>query len=213
MTDGTSWLAAPQSVAFGGYSVFLARGLSPEELVTRIAPDACGGKRTVRPLGPLTGADLVEYLEDEYGDAFDGLAVRHGNHDGWAFAVLYGGWQGESADLLEASLGAHIFHLEYEEENGKPVPPQFYHLGDGEFRCGFNLHLDGSWGYTGVNGDPGLAARVTALLTAAGLPDENVPRPEVHRRCLEVLDSAFGLSLPRTAIQDGVLAASVLATD
>ncbi|MFK0109412.1 hypothetical protein [Streptomyces sp. NPDC091217] len=30
MTDGIAWLAAPRSIAFGGYSVVLARGLDAD---------------------------------------------------------------------------------------------------------------------------------------------------------------------------------------
>ncbi|MEW1721416.1 hypothetical protein [Streptomyces sp. NPDC093109] len=39
MTDGTTWLADRQSIAFGGYRVVLARGLSPQKLAERLAAD------------------------------------------------------------------------------------------------------------------------------------------------------------------------------
>ncbi|MEU6239118.1 DUF6461 domain-containing protein [Kitasatospora sp. NPDC047058] len=213
-TDGMTWLAAPQSIAFGGYSVVLARGLDAEELVARLNAAVYGRKRTVHPLGGLTGEEVLTELEDTYGDVFDGIALRYGQHGDFVFAVMYGGWQGEFDDRLPVSRGdAHVHFVEFEEENGKPVPPFFEYHHDGRRMCAFNLHLDGSWGYTGVDGDPAVAARVQGLLAAAGLSEESVETVEdrdLHRACLAVLEQAFGLSLPRARILDEPLAAVVL---
>lgn len=213
MTDGTAWLAAPRSITFGGYSVLLARGLGSEELVARFATTVLGPARTVYPVGELTGTELVELLEEEYGDLCEEIALRHEEHDGWAYAVMYGGWQGEIDDLRPVSRGgAHVFHLEFEEENGKPVPPHFSYLHDERVMCAFNLHLDRSWGYDGVAGDPETAAPLERLLNAAGLPDEDLPRRDAHRIALGVLEAHFALTLPRTRILEAPLPAVVLET-
>ncbi|MFJ3926375.1 hypothetical protein [Streptomyces sp. NPDC090022] len=104
----------------------------------------------------------------------------------------------------------HVCLVEYEEENGKPVPPQFAYAHDGRLLSACNLHLDASWGYDGVDGDPATAARLQDLLTAAGLPDHERARGEVHRIALGVVERFFGLSLPKAPIVEGTLPAVVL---
>lgn len=211
MTDTLSWLAEPQSIAYGGYSVVLARGLEPAELVARIAAEAFP-RRTALPLGPCTGEDLIEDHELDFSSGTDDVALRYGQADGLAYAVAYGYWQGELSLPDSVSRGgADVYHVEYEEENGKPVPPQFHSSRDGRPLCAFNLHLDSSWGFDGVDGDPVTAAAVTADLAAAGLPDpENRRYESVHRTCLELLGRRFGLTLPRAAVVDGELPAVLL---
>ncbi|WP_432059154.1 hypothetical protein [Streptomyces sp. S1] len=143
-------------------------------------------------------------LEDEYGDYPTEAALRFGRDGAWVFAVLYGGWQDEFRSLAPVSRdGAHVFHLEFEEENGKPVPPWFHYFHDERLLCDFNLHLDHSWGSAGVGGDPEVAPQLERLLTAAGLPDENLPPGDAHRTSLHVVERHFGLSLPRTRILEG----------
>ncbi|WP_395574748.1 DUF6461 domain-containing protein [Streptomyces sp. BK79] len=211
MTDGTAWLAEPACVDYSGHSVLMSRDLNPGELVSRIAGSAFGRTYTARPLGELTGSQVNEALDDLFGDVWEGLALRHGRDGDWSFAVFYGGWMGELTHLSAVSEGgAHVFHLEYEEENGKPVPPHFAYFHDEGFRCGFNLHLDHSWGYDGVDGDAELSHRIEPLLRAAGLPDENADPEAVHRTVLGVLEQVFGLSLPRQRIVAGTLDAVVL---
>ncbi|MEV0489993.1 hypothetical protein [Streptomyces atratus] len=179
MTDGTTWLAAPQSIAFGGYYVVLARGLSPEELADRLAVSVLYDTEHIAvAVGEHAGESLLELIDDTYGDPLDGIGLRLGRAGDRSYAVAYGGWQGEFGTLAPVSRGgAHVCLLEYEEENGKPVPPWFQYFHDGRVLSGRNLHLDTSWGYQGVDGDPATAARVQELLTAAGLPD-----PERDRR-------------------------------
>ncbi|MFB7515884.1 DUF6461 domain-containing protein [Streptomyces sp. NPDC056144] len=213
MTDGITWLAAPQSIAYGGYGVVLARGLTPDELVARLAR-ATYDDRTPRPLGDLTSVELIEELDDEYGGDVDDPALRVGQDGDWVYAVMYGLWQGEFEDLTPVSRdGAHVFHLEFEETNGKPVPPFFHYFHDDRHQCGFNLHLDGSWGSAGVDGDPEVASKVQDLLTAAGLPSEVIPQREVHRATLQILEAHFGLDLPRVRVLDDALPSVVLETD
>ncbi|MFF4100701.1 hypothetical protein [Streptomyces sp. NPDC001903] len=211
MTDGITWLAAPQSIAFGGYSVVMARGLTPEELVGRLAESVHGPEHTAVPVGDLTGAELLALLVD-----YEDIGLRHGRSGEWSYAVAYGGWMGEFGGRPPLSRGGvDICHLEFEEENGKPVPPQFAHTRDGVLLSAFNLHLDGSWGYDGVDGEPGTASRLQAALTAAGLPadegtDDDADDREVHRTALGVLERHFGLSLPREEIVSGTLPAVLL---
>ncbi|MFJ5637606.1 DUF6461 domain-containing protein [Streptomyces goshikiensis] len=211
MTDGTTWLAAPQSIAFGGYHVVLARGLSPNELGDRLAAAVYDRKHIAVAVGDHTGDSLLELMDDTYGDSFDGIGLRLGRAGDWTYAVAYGGWQAEFGPLAPASRdGAHVCLLEYEEENGKPVPPQFAYFHDGRLLSACNLHLDASWGYDGVDGDPETAARLQELLTAAGLPDPERDGGEVHRTALGVVEKFFGLSLPKDLIVNGTLPAVLL---
>ncbi|MET9617176.1 DUF6461 domain-containing protein [Kitasatospora indigofera] len=212
MTDGIAWLAEPQSIAFGGYSVALARGLGIEVLAARIAASAQWSERTVEPVGELTGDGLVEALDSEYGDAWDGIGLRLGASGGWTFAVAYGGWFGEFRnDPAISEGGADVFLLKYEEENGKPVPPTFHFHRDGRTACSFNLHLDDSWGNGQVAGDPELVNMVMGLLNREGLPDEERAHRDVHRTTLGVLERQFGLTLPRAMVLEAPLPAVLLA--
>ncbi|MFI6086219.1 DUF6461 domain-containing protein [Streptomyces sp. NPDC051217] len=212
MTDGTTWLAAPQPITFGGYYVVLARGLSTEELADRLAATVLyDTEHIASAVGEHTGASLLELMDDTYGDSSDGIGLRLGRAGDWMYAVAYGGWQGEFGPLTPVSRdGAHVCLLEYEEENGKPVPPHFAYFHDGRLLSACNLHLDASWGYQGVDGDPATAARLEKLLTAAGLPDPARDRREVHHTALVVVEEFFGLSLPKDAIVSGTLPAVLL---
>ncbi|GAA4833152.1 hypothetical protein [Kitasatospora terrestris] len=212
MTDGTTWLAEPQSIAFGGYRVVLARGLTADELTARLAATLTyPGPHDVVAIGEHTGDSLLAHMDDAYGYSLDGIGLRVGRSGELVYAVAHGGWQGEFAPPGPVSDdGAHVFLLEYEEENGKLVPPQFAYFHDGRPVVSFNLHLDSSWGYEGVEGDPATAARLEALLADAGLPDPEREEREVHRAALGVVEAFFGLSLPKEAVVGGVLPAVLL---
>ncbi|GAB2886594.1 hypothetical protein GCM10027074_63790 [Streptomyces deserti] len=214
MTDGIAWLAAPRSIAFGGYSVVMARDLAGEEVARRVAGTALGPRRSARFIGHLTGTQLNDVLEGVCGDVRDGLALRHGEIDEWGFAVKYGGWFTEFGDQTPVSRGgAHVFHLEYQEENFKPVPPNFAYFHDERLMCALNLHLDRSWAYGSAEGDAEVARRVEDMLAAAGLLDETMARRAVHRASLEVLEQCFGLTLPRRQIVEETLPAVFLRRD
>ena len=186
MTDSIAWLAEPQSIAWGGYSVVIAPDLESESLARRVAETAH------RPASPRAIGELT----------LDGIALRHGELDKWSYVIKYGGWQGEfgTGSRPVDRGGLHVFHLEYEEENGKPVPPHFAYRHDENLMCAFNLHLDGSWGHGSPEGDPDVVTAVQERLSAAGLPDEDLDDSVVHRRCLKVLHRHFGLTLPRERI-------------
>lgn len=122
--------------------------------------------------------------------------------------MAYSGWWGEFGPLAPVSRGgADVCLLEYEEENGKPVPPQFAYFHDGRLLSACNLHLDASWGYQGVEGDAATAARLQELLSAAGLPDLELNRREAYRTALGVVEDFFGLLLPKAPIVNGTLPA------
>ncbi|MFD9415839.1 DUF6461 domain-containing protein [Streptomyces goshikiensis] len=211
MTDGTIWLAAPRSITYGGYHVVLARGLTPDELAARLAAAVDGVECGVVAVGEHTGDTLLELIDDTYDDTLAAIGLRLGRTGDWTYAVAYGGWAGEFGSLEPVSRGgAHVCLLEYEEENGKPVPPQFAYFHDGRLLSACNLHLDASWGYTGVDGDPATARRLQDLLTGAGLPDPALDRGETHRTALGVIERFFGLSLPRAAIVEGTLPSVLL---
>ncbi|MFD6180722.1 DUF6461 domain-containing protein [Streptomyces goshikiensis] len=211
MTDGMIWLAAPRSITYGGYHVVLARGLTPDELAARLAAAVDGVECGVVAVGEHTGDTLLELIDDTYDDTLAAIGLRLGRTGDWTYAVAYGGWAGEFGSLEPVSRGgAHVCLLEYEEENGKPVPPQFAYFHDGRLLSACNLHLDASWGYTGVDGDPATARRLQDLLTGAGLPDPALDRGETHRTALGVIERFFGLSLPRAAIVEGTLPSVLL---
>ncbi|MFE9254705.1 hypothetical protein [Streptomyces sp. NPDC006879] len=212
MANETTWLAAPRSVAFGGYHVVLARGLCEQELAERLAATLVyDAAHVVVPVGEHTGASLLELMDDAYGDSCDGIGMRLGCAGGWTYAVAYGGWQGEFHSPAPVSRGGvHVCLLEYEEENGKPVPPRFGYFHDGLLVSGCNLRLDASWGYQGVDGDPATAARVQERFRAAGLPGPGRDQNEVDRAALAVVAEFFGLALPRDPILSGRLAAVLL---
>ncbi|KOU61720.1 hypothetical protein ADK57_26425 [Streptomyces sp. MMG1533] len=211
MTDGIAWLAEPRSIAWGGYGIVIARDLASETLASRVADTVSGPRRDKRSVGELTGRQVQDLLEGLFGDVHNGVALRHGEIDEWAYVVKYGGWQGEFGDPPPVSRGgADVFLLEYQEENGKPVPPRFAYLHDERLMCAFNLHLDSTWAYGEPHGDPEVASAVQERLTAAGLPDEELERRVVHRTSLEVIERHFGLTLPRRPILEETLPTMLL---
>ncbi|MFD8144047.1 hypothetical protein [Streptomyces sp. NPDC059708] len=218
-TDGIAWLAAPRWTPFGGYNVVMARGLTPDELVERLAARAFWGVPAV--LEPVAGEYTAEQVADpDLFDADSDVHLRYGAYAGLSFAVMYGAWWGEFKGIGPVSAdGAHVFQVTFEEDNGKPVPPFFEYHRDGSPACSFNLHLDGSWGYDGVAGDPVLAAEVTAAMAEAGLPvagrggytgEEDEER--MRSTLLGILGRLFGLSLPRERILRGSLPTVTLTT-
>ncbi|GAA1173894.1 hypothetical protein F4556_007122 [Kitasatospora gansuensis] len=211
MTDGISWLAEPRSITFGGHLVVLARGLDMQGLADGLAAAVHGPEHVAVGVGRQSGEDLLELMDEAFDGSWEGIGLRLGRAGDWTYAVAYGGWPGEFGSLLPLSQGGvHLCLLEYDEENGKPVPPDFAYLHDGRLLAACNLHLDASWGYDGVTGDPATAAPLQELLTAAGLPAPDLDRRQVHRTALGVVERRFGLSLPKELIVNGVLPAVLL---
>ncbi|QIP83622.1 hypothetical protein GLX30_05565 [Streptomyces sp. Tu 2975] len=156
MTDGTTWLAARQSIAFGGHYVVLARGVSPDELADRLAATVLyDTEHTAVTVGDHTGESLSELINDTYGDYYDGIGLRLGRNGDWTYAVAYGGRPGEFDSPEPVSRGGvHVCLLEYDEDNGKPVPPHFAYFHAARPVSAFNMHLDASWGYQGSSATP-----------------------------------------------------------
>ncbi|MCD7442554.1 hypothetical protein K4B79_30585 [Streptomyces lincolnensis] len=206
MTDGITWLAEPEAIAWSGYGIVIARDLDGESLARRVAQTALRKKGRPRFIGELTGRQVQDVLEGVFEDVSKEVALRHGELDEWSYVVKYGGWQGEFGDTPPVDRHElHVFHLEFDEWNGKPVPPWFAYRHDERLMCKFNLHLDAGWSWGSPDGDPEVAAAVRDRLTAAGLPDEDLDRRTVHRTSLRVLQEHFGLTLPRGQIVQGTL--------
>ncbi|WP_406511388.1 hypothetical protein OG851_02905 [Streptomyces sp. NBC_00161] len=219
LASGISWLAAPRWIPFGGYNVIMARGLTPDALVERLSAAAFWGVPAV--VNRAHGEHTAEEIGDpDLFDADEDVHLRYGEHSGLAFVVMYGPWWGEFSDLGPVSEdGAHVFQVVFEEDNGKPVPPFFTYLHDGRTACSFNLHLDGSWGYDGVDGDPAVAARVTGAIAEAGLPvtgragyPGEEGEEEMRRTLLGILGRLFDLSLPRERVLHEALPTATLTT-
>ncbi|WP_405786792.1 hypothetical protein OG753_01665 [Streptomyces sp. NBC_00029] len=215
---GIAWLAAPRWIRFGGYNVVMARGVTPGELVERLAATAFEEVPAV--VRQASGEHTAEEVANP--DLFDDedVHLRYGEHAGLSFAVMYGAWWGEFDELARVSAGgAHVFQVKFEEDNGKPVPPFFEYYHDKVLACSFNLHLDGSWGYDGIDGDPTVATRVTVAMEEAGLPvagregyTGEEDDEQMRRTLLGILGRLFDLALPRGRILEGGLATATLTT-
>ncbi len=132
------------------------------------------------PASAVTGDSLPELMDDTYG----GIGLRLGRAGDWTYSVAYGGRQGEFEFDLPARVsrdGAEVCLLEYEEENGKPVPPQFAYFRDGHLLSACNLRLNASWGYQGVDGDPATADRCRPAGPGVG-PNRSAPHRVGRRR-------------------------------
>ncbi|MFG2621893.1 hypothetical protein ACGFXC_30170 [Streptomyces sp. NPDC048507] len=215
---GIAWLSVPRWIPVGGYNVVMARGVTPDELVERLAATAAWGVPAV--VRRVSGEHTAEEVANpDLFDADSDVHLRYGAHAGLSFAVMYGDWWGEFGELGPVSAGgAEVFQVVFEEDNGKPVPPFFEYHRDGHLACSFNLHLDGSWGYDGVDGDPAVAAEVTAAMAGAGLPvagrEDHTEQDDeqLRRTLLGILGRLFDLSLPREQILRGALATATLTT-
>ncbi|WP_328923542.1 hypothetical protein OG429_02165 [Streptomyces sp. NBC_00190] len=216
---GIAWLAAPRWIPFGGYNVVMARGVTPDELVERLAATAFEEVPAVVRRG--SGEHTAEEVANpDLFDVDEDVHLRYGEHADLSFAVMYGAWWGEFDELARVSAGgAHVFQVKFEEDNGKPVPPFFEYYHDEVLACSFNLHLDGSWGYDGVDGDPAVATRVTAAIADAGLPvagregyTGEEDEEQMRRTLLGILGRLFDLALPRGRILQGALATATLTT-
>ncbi|MFF3905486.1 DUF6461 domain-containing protein [Streptomyces sp. NPDC001848] len=213
MPDGITWLAEPHPIDWFGYSVTIAQDIAGQELARRVAGTKHGSAHEPRTIGQLTGQTALDLIQGLYGDSWDGIILRHGEIGEWAFVVKHGGWYVEFDEEPAVSHGgAHVFHLEYQEQNGKPVPPHFAYWHDGRRMCSFNLHLDTSWGDGEITGeDEDLVTHLRAEIEASGLPLGDTGEPRfVHWSCLDILEQRFGLTLPRAQITEGMLPAVLL---
>ncbi|MDQ8704526.1 DUF6461 domain-containing protein [Streptomyces sp. LHD-70] len=204
--DGIAWIA-DADLSWLGYCVTLSRGLTPEQLVARLA-----GDRTPAPLGEHSAAEVEALLgqRDRERGTCDSIAVRYGEVGGLAYAVAYGdNWPGNMGPGYTDGLsdgGADVFQLYWEMENPKLPPPAFAYFRDGEYMCGFDMFMH-SWSHeiTGPRSD-----LVRGDVEAAGIPAET-DRDTAHRKSLTVVEERFGLTLPKELVLGGKLPAALIA--
>jgi hypothetical protein len=192
VNSGIRWL--PESQWF--YCVTFARGISPEDLATRL------GAAPNSPRPQATAADVIDLLSDPN----VGIA-RIGEASGWAFAAEYGEAQGTRKAVLEGISRDGIDVVSLDPQAAHP-PPMFYYARDGELVCAFGLGEEWRrWGQ-----QPGI---LNSAMEAAGIiiPGGGYLQVEGRRHnqriamSLGVIEKHFSLSLPRQVLEDGALPA------
>lgn len=190
--DGIAWITRAD-LSWLGHCVTLARGLSPEQLVARLAR----GHEPVS-LGEHTAASAETHLtrRDQERGVGDSIAVRYGDAGGLAFAVAHGdNWPGRMGPGYIDGLsndGADVFQLYWEKENPKLPPPVFAYFRDGRYMCGFDMCMSWSQEITGPRPD-----LVRGDLEAAGdlLRDG---RDLAHSKSSASLSNGFVSPCPRS---------------
>ncbi|GAA1286028.1 DUF6461 domain-containing protein [Streptomyces sp. NBC_01474] len=204
--DGITWIARAD-LSWLGYCVTLARGLTPEELVTRLASD-----QEPASLGGDTAAELEAHLarQDREQGTSDSIAVRYGEVDGLAFAVAHGdNWPGRMGPGYTNGLsddGADVFQLYWEQENPKLPPPLFTYYHDGQYMCGFDMFMH-TWSQEIAGTRPDL---IRSEVENAGIPTET-DRNVAHLESLKIVESRFHLNLPKELVLYGELPAALIA--
>lgn len=198
MRGGIQWLAEQDEWL---HSVVFARGITPEELGLRM-----GGVRgsAVSPITDIEAWNIVHDLATDDDDV-----VRVGAHGGWSFAVEYG--LGDGAErLVEISRnGVEAVHLDPSVDH---PPAMFSYARDGVYVCSFGIGEEvWRWG-----DQPDL---LLPELVAAGVlhSDGEYARPEDEsyqdrdRHTLALIETRFGLVLPRDVLESEPLPAFVIA--
>jgi hypothetical protein len=188
--DGLRWLAKTEQHA----GVTFARGIGADELASRL------GAGPGHPARTATARQALSLLTDA------GIGVaRVGHTHGWAFAVEYGESRGNRHDVLKAVSRNGVQAVNLDPQAFHP-PPLFSCALDGELLCAFGLGEESRrWGSR-----PDL---LTDALTAPGvlLPTGEELRVGAGRHArrlamtLGVIERHFGLSLPREAVEEGLL--------
>ncbi|MBT2407155.1 hypothetical protein J7I97_32430 [Streptomyces sp. ISL-87] len=182
-------------------SLTFARGIGPEELAARLGalPDVHPG-----PLGALDAWSMVTETVDG-----DGVA-RVGTWGGWSFAVEHGVPAGAERLAEISRAGVEAVHLDPQPDH---PPRQFAYARDGELVCCFGL---GEECWRGGHRPDFLLPELVAakILSPEGeyLRPDDEPYEERDRLTLAVLESRFGLSLPRHLIEETPLPAFVTCT-
>ncbi|MFJ9738580.1 DUF6461 domain-containing protein [Streptomyces sp. NPDC101166] len=183
------------------HDVIFARGITPEELGLRM-----GGPRG-SVVSPITDAEAWNMVLDLATDDDD--VVRVGAQGGWSFAVEYG--LGNGAERLAdiSRSGAEAVHLAPSVDH---PPRMFSYARDGVDVCSFGIGEEvWRWG-----DQPDL---LLPELVAAGVlhSDGAYARPEGEsyrdrdRHTLGLIETRFGLSLPRDVWESERLPAFVIA--
>lgn len=207
MPDGLAWIADAwrgRSPSAADLYITCARGLSPEQLVERMAdhrPVEIGPALTVQEAHRMV--DLAEIY----------CVGRVGQSGEWSFVVECVGSEGWALDP-GVSRGAEVLIFDPRPDD---LPSFFTCLADGKLQ----LHFELGFGYEPVGDQPEL---LRPALEAAGVippegavdellgDDEELSTAEEKRRVLSVISEHFGLSLPREVIESTPLPAAVIRT-
>ncbi|MBM7168705.1 hypothetical protein JQK87_09845 [Streptomyces sp. G44] len=202
MSDGVKWIAD----AWSARSLYItcARGLSPQQLVQRMADHR---PVEIQPAATLQEAAGMVDLVHVY------CVGRIGQAGNWSFIVESGGSEGWALDPA-VSRGAEVLIFDPRPDD----PPAFfsYHA-NGEVQ----LHFELGAGYEPAGTQPDLLRR--PLETAGGIPpqdsvddmlgaDEELSTRERQRRALAGIGEHFELFLPRETIESGHLPVVVTRT-
>lgn len=196
--DGIRWLVDQDPWQ---HAVVFARGIDPEELGLR------WGGVPGSVASPITQAEAWDMVLDLGTEDDDG--VRVGACAGWSFAIEYGLGGGGGGRLSEFSVNG-VEAVSLEPSPGHP-PSTFAYARDGVEVCGFGIGEE-VWRWGRV---PDL---LLPELMAAGVlgPDGQDARPEYEdhrdrdRRTPALIETRFGLFLPRDTVVSGRLPAFVI---
>lgn len=188
MTEDIGWLAELREWDF---TVVFARGVEPAELAQRLSVG-----RAVPVARPLTEAQARKMAWSGHSEDYGAASVaRAGQSAGWSFALEYGAPVG-SYRLGELSQdGSEAVVLSSWPEH---PPAQFEYARDGRLLCAFGIGEERI--RHGEDRDLLLPAFVSEGLLKQGgteYTEENDEMPHHRRRCLTVIGTHFGLSLPQ----------------
>ncbi|MFD8288773.1 DUF6461 domain-containing protein [Streptomyces lavendulae] len=196
---GIQWLVGPDRWQ---HSVVFARGITPEELGLRM------GGVLGSVASPITDAEACRMVYDLA--TGDDDVVRVGAHGGWSFGVEYGFGDLAGERLADVSRnGVEAVHLHPSVDH---PPATFSYARDGVNVCGFGIGEEvWRWG-----DQPDF---LLPELVAAGVlhSDGEYARPEdesyldQERHTLALIESRFGLFLPRDVVENERLPAFVIA--
>ena len=180
--DGIQWLPDVFDLGFG---VTFARGLSQDELMTRMGGDPSS-------VSPLTRPE-AERLELEDRDA--GPVVRFGETKDWAFAVESWGTHGGSSAVVRAvSVGTEAVVVAITAKATKTLT----YARDGDVVCRFDA--DTPHIRSGTDRD-----FLLPYMEREGLMSLETEDVNTRRAVLAVAEQAFGLTLPRDLVARGEL--------
>ncbi|MFD9326163.1 DUF6461 domain-containing protein [Streptomyces sp. NPDC060065] len=198
MGGGIQWLVDQNDWR---HCVVFARGITPEELGLRMGgvPGSVGS--------PITGTEAWDMVLDLATDDDD--VVRVGARGDWSFAIEYGLGDGGERLADVSRNGVEVVHLNPSVDH---PPAMFSYARDGVDVCRFGIGEEvWRWG-----DQPDL---LLPELVAAGVlhPDGEYARPDSEsyrdrdRHTLALIETRFGLSLPRDEVENERLPAFVIA--
>lgn len=182
------------------HCVVFARGITPQELGLRMG----GVPGSV--VSPITGTEAWDMVLDLATDDDD--VVRIGAHGDWSFAVEYGLGDGGERLADVSRNGVEVVHLNPSVDH---PPTMFSYARDGVDVCRFGIGEEvWRWG-----DQPDL---LLPELVAAGVlhPDGEYARPDSEsyrdrdRHTLALIETRFGLSLPRDEVENERLPAFII---